>query len=93
MAERRDGCRCAGDPVFPEEARSRSEILNDRLGPSTFDLPWMNARADLLGVSLLMGDFAAIDRTWPALWEDAVSSEASERWLTSGRLAPSCRSG
>jgi hypothetical protein len=40
-----------------------------------------------------MGDFAAIDRTWPALWEDAVSSEASERWLTSGRLAPSCRSG
>jgi hypothetical protein len=56
-------------------------------------MPWMNARADLLGVSLLMGDFAAIDRTWPALWEDAVSSEASERWLTSGRLAPSCRSG
>jgi class 3 adenylate cyclase/tetratricopeptide (TPR) repeat protein len=70
-----------------EEAKSRSEILNDRLGPSTFNMPWMNARADLVGVNLLMGDFATVERMWPELWEDAVASEAWERWLVSGRLA------
>ena len=70
-----------------DEARERSEILTDRLGPSSFNMPWINARADLLGTQLLMDDLAPVERTWPALWEDAVASEAWERWLVSGRLA------
>jgi tetratricopeptide (TPR) repeat protein len=70
-----------------DEARERSEILTDRLGPSDFNMPWINARADLLGAQLLMDDLAPVERTWPALWEDAVASEAWERWLVSGRLA------
>ena len=70
-----------------EEARSRSEILNERLGPSDFNMPWMNARADLIGTLLLMGDLAAVERTLPTTWDDAVASEAWERWLITGRLA------
>jgi class 3 adenylate cyclase/tetratricopeptide (TPR) repeat protein len=70
-----------------DEAKERSEILTDRLGPSDFNMPWINARADLLGAQLLMDDLAPVERTWPALWEDAVASEAWERWLVSGRLA------
>jgi class 3 adenylate cyclase/tetratricopeptide (TPR) repeat protein len=70
-----------------DEARERSEILTERLGPSEFNMPWINARADLLGAQLLMGDLASVESVWPALWEDAVASEAWERWLVSGRLA------
>ncbi|TMK34112.1 MAG: hypothetical protein E6G58_12255 [Actinobacteria bacterium] len=70
-----------------DEARERSEIVTDRLGPSDFNMPWINARADLVGAQLLQDDLAAIERSWPALWEDAVASEAWERWLVSGRLA------
>ena len=70
-----------------DEARERAEIVTDRLGPSDFNMPWINARADLVGAQLLMDDLAPVERTWPALWEDAVASEAWERWLVSGRLA------
>jgi tetratricopeptide (TPR) repeat protein len=70
-----------------DEARLRSETVTDRLGPSSFNMPWINARADLLGAQLLMEDLATVDGTWPALWDDAVESEAWERWLDSGRLA------
>ncbi|HUF58549.1 MAG TPA: AAA family ATPase [Actinomycetota bacterium] len=70
-----------------DEARLRSETVTDRLGPSSFNMPWINARADLLGAQLLMEDLATVDGTWPALWDDAVESEAWERWLVSGRLA------
>ena len=70
-----------------DEARERSEILTDRLGPSSFNMPWINARADLVGAQLLQDDLSAVERTWPALWEDAVASEAWQRWLVSGRLA------
>ena len=38
-----------------EEALRRSETVVDRLGPSDFNMPWMNARADLLGAHLLGG--------------------------------------
>jgi tetratricopeptide (TPR) repeat protein len=69
------------------DARERSEMLTDRLGPSDFNMPWMNARADLLGAQLLMDDLASAERSWPSLWEDALGSEAWERWLVSGRLA------
>ena len=70
-----------------DEARERSEIVTDRLGPSDFNMPWINARADLVGAQLLQDDLATIERSWPALWEEAVASEAWERWLVSGRLA------
>jgi class 3 adenylate cyclase/tetratricopeptide (TPR) repeat protein len=70
-----------------DEARERSEIVTDRLGPSDFNMPWLNARADLMGAQLLQGDLAAIERSWQTLWEEAVTSEAWERWLVSGRLA------
>jgi len=70
-----------------DEARERSEILTDRLGPSSFNMPWINARADLMGAQLLMDDLAPVERMWSAVWEDAIASEAWERWLVSGRLA------
>jgi class 3 adenylate cyclase/tetratricopeptide (TPR) repeat protein len=70
-----------------DEARQRSEIVSDRLGPSSFNMPWINARADLLGAQLLMEDFVSVERTWQGLWEEALASEAWERWLVSGRLA------
>ena len=42
----------------------RSETVIDRFGgPSDFNMPWMNARADLIGAQLLLGDFSPIERT------------------------------
>jgi class 3 adenylate cyclase/tetratricopeptide (TPR) repeat protein len=69
------------------EARRRSETVVDKLGPSSFNMPWINARADLLGAQVLMDDVAAIERSWSSLWEDAIVSDGWERWLISGRLA------
>jgi class 3 adenylate cyclase/tetratricopeptide (TPR) repeat protein len=70
-----------------QEARLRSETVVDKLGPSSFNMPWINARADLLGAQVLMDDVAAIERSWSSLWEDAIVSDGWERWLISGRLA------
>ena len=70
-----------------DEARTRSEIVNDRLGPSDFNMPWINARADLVGVQLLAGEFDAIERGFSSVWDDSVASKAWERWLVTGRLA------
>ncbi len=70
-----------------EEAKLRSETVSDRLGPSEFNMPWMNARADLIGAELLLDDLASVERTFPALWDEALQSEAWERWLITGRLA------
>jgi tetratricopeptide (TPR) repeat protein len=36
---------------------------------------------------MLMDDFAAMERSWPSLWDDALASGGWERWLISGRLA------
>jgi class 3 adenylate cyclase/tetratricopeptide (TPR) repeat protein len=69
------------------EARERSATVVDRLGPSDFNMPWMNARADLIGADLLLRDYGRVEKAWPDAWEDAVASEAWERWLISGRLA------
>ncbi len=69
------------------EARQRSEMVVDRLGPSEFNMPWMNARADLIAAELLMHDLASVERKWPSAWEDAQASAAWERWLITGRLA------
>ena len=70
-----------------EEARRRSERMVERLGPSDFNMPWMNARADLICARLLGDDVAAVEREWPAAWDDAVASPAWEHWLITGRLA------
>jgi len=70
-----------------EEARERSRTVADRLGPSDFNMPWMNARADLIASELLLGELGAVERSWPELWEDALNSLAWEHWLVSGRLA------
>ena len=70
-----------------EEAGLRSEAVADQLGPSSFNMPWINARADLMGAQVLMDDLAAVERSWSSLWDDAIASDGWERWLISGRLA------
>jgi tetratricopeptide (TPR) repeat protein len=70
-----------------EEARERSAMVADRLGPSDFNMPWMNARADLIAAELLSERFGAVARSWPAAWDDAQEVAAWEHWLVSGRLA------
>jgi class 3 adenylate cyclase/tetratricopeptide (TPR) repeat protein len=69
------------------EARERSATVVDRLGPSDFNMPWMNARADLIGADLLLREYGSVEKDWPEAWDDAVASKAWERWLISGRLA------
>jgi len=70
-----------------EEALRRSETVVDRLGPSDFNMPWMNARADLIGAHLLGGALGLVEREWPSAWEDALAVSAWEHWLITGRLA------
>lgn len=69
------------------EALSRSEGVAELLGPSDFNMPWMNARADTFVARVMKGDLSMAEGSWSALWDDAVSSKAWERWLVSGRLA------
>jgi tetratricopeptide (TPR) repeat protein len=70
-----------------EEALARSEEVADRLGPSDFNMPWMNARADCFAGWVMAGEMARAERAWDTLWEDALGSNAWERWLVTGRLA------
>jgi tetratricopeptide (TPR) repeat protein len=70
-----------------DEALSRSELVVSRLGPSSFNMPWLNGRADLLGALLLHGELERVERDWPGAWDDAVASAAWEHWLIMGRLA------
>ena len=65
----------------------RSEAVADRLGPSDFNMPWMNARADAFTARVIRGDVSLAQSEWSSLWEDALTSSAWERWLVSGRLA------
>ena len=60
------------DIFWLDEAHERSSVVADRLGPSDFDMPWMNARADVIGADLLREDVGAVHRAWPAAWDDAV---------------------
>jgi class 3 adenylate cyclase/tetratricopeptide (TPR) repeat protein len=69
-----------------EEARDRSEEVVGRLGPSDFNMPWMNARADLLGAQLLLGDLGRVEMDLPGTFEDALAVKGWEHWLVSGRL-------
>jgi len=73
--------------VFDVEAsRRRSEEVAGRLGPSSFNMPWMNARADLIAAQLLAGDLGAVRASWQTTFEDAEASQGWERWLVAGRL-------
>jgi len=69
-----------------EEARDRSEEVVGRTGPSDFNMPWMNARADLLGAHLLLGEFGSLRRDLPVALGDCEALPGWERWLVSGRL-------
>ena len=70
-----------------EEALERSEAVVSRLGPSDFNMPWMNARADLIGGHLLTGQLGLVEREWSGAWDDALAVSAWEHWLITGRLA------
>ena len=75
------------DIFWLDEALERSTTVAARLGPSDFNMPWMNARADVICADLLLGDLTSVDREWSAAWEDAGASRGWERWLIKGRLA------
>jgi tetratricopeptide (TPR) repeat protein len=75
------------DIFWLDEALDRSSLVADRLGPSDFDMPWMNARADVISSHLLREDFDAVERAWPGAWDDALACKGWERWLITGRLA------
>jgi class 3 adenylate cyclase/tetratricopeptide (TPR) repeat protein len=69
-----------------EVARDRSDGVVDRTGPSDFNMPWMNARADLIGAQLLLGDLGRVEKDLPGTYEDALGVKGWEHWLVSGRL-------
>jgi hypothetical protein len=75
------------DIFWLDEALERSSLVADRLGPSDFNMPWMNARADVICADLLLERVDAVERAWPAAWDDALASKGWERWLITGRLA------
>jgi class 3 adenylate cyclase/tetratricopeptide (TPR) repeat protein len=70
-----------------EEAGKRSEEVASVLGPSSFNMPWINARVDVIAAHTLIGDLGEAERMWPSAWDDALASVAWERWLVGGRLA------
>ncbi len=70
-----------------DEAQARSDEVAERLGPSDFNMPWINARADVFATRVMRGELAKALQQWDSLWEDAVDGKAWERWLVSGRLA------
>jgi hypothetical protein len=47
----------------------------------------MNARADVFTAHVQRGDVALARSEWTSLWDDALTSNAWERWLVSGRIA------
>ena len=75
------------DIFWLDEALERSTTVAERLGPSDFNMPWMNARADVICADLLLGKIGNVERAWGAAWDDALACHGWERWLTAGRLA------
>ena len=75
------------DIYWLDEALERSTTVAERLGPSDFNMPWMNARADVICTDLLLGEIGNVERAWGAAWDDALACHGWERWLTAGRLA------
>ncbi len=74
------------DIFAAEEAHARSAEIADRLGPSDFNMPWINARADVIAADLLLGELGRVEVAFPETWDDARNGLAWERWLVSGRL-------
>jgi class 3 adenylate cyclase/tetratricopeptide (TPR) repeat protein len=75
------------DIFWLDEALERSSLVANRLGPSDFNMPWMNARADVISTELLLGEIGNVERSWTGAWDDAVACHGWERWLIAGRLA------
>ncbi|MBA3691669.1 MAG: hypothetical protein H0W82_09705, partial [Actinobacteria bacterium] len=75
------------DIFAADEAHVRSSEIADRLGPSDFNMPWINARADVIAADLIRGEYGRVEVAFPETYEDATSSLAWERWLVSGRLS------
>jgi tetratricopeptide (TPR) repeat protein len=75
------------DIFAADEAHARSSEIADRLGPSDFNMPWMNARADVIAADLIRGEYGRVEVAFPETYEDATNSLAWERWLVSGRLS------
>jgi tetratricopeptide (TPR) repeat protein len=69
-----------------EEAHARSSEVADTLGPSDFNMPWINARADVIAADVLLGELGRVEAAFPQAWDDALECLAWERWLVSGRL-------
>jgi class 3 adenylate cyclase/tetratricopeptide (TPR) repeat protein len=74
------------DIFAADEAHARSAEIADTLGPSDFNMPWMNARADVIAADLIRGEYGRVEAAFPETFEDATNSLAWERWLVSGRL-------
>ena len=71
-----------------DEARRRSlEVIDALGGPATFNMPWVNARADYVQTIVMMGDIETAETDWPIVWDEAQDSRAWEHWLITGRLA------
>ena len=69
-----------------DEAHTRSTSVAERLGPSDFNMPWINARADVITADLLLGELGRVEVAFPGAWDDSMDCHAWERWLVSGRL-------
>jgi class 3 adenylate cyclase/tetratricopeptide (TPR) repeat protein len=69
-----------------EEAHARSSEIAGTLGPSDFNMPWINARADVIAADLLLGELGRVEIAFPGTWDDTIACPAWERWLVSGRL-------
>ena len=69
------------DIFWLDEALERSATVAERLGPSDFNMPWMNARADVICADLLLGEIGDVERAWPR----RVGRRAGVPWL--GALA------
>ena len=75
------------DIFAADEAHARSSEIAGRLGPSDFNMPWINARADVIAADLIRGEYGRVEVAFPETFEDATNSLAWERWLVSGRLS------
>ena len=70
-----------------DEARERSQIVADRLGSSDFNMPWMNARADLIAAELLLVSSAPWNSSGQLRGTTRKRSRPGSNWPVSGRLA------
>jgi hypothetical protein len=91
---RPDRCATSSPPTRPTRAARR---IADRLGPSDFNMPWINARADVIAADLIRGEYGRVEVRVPGgRSRTATNSLAWERWArsagASARTARSSRS-